>query len=71
MTVIAASDAEFFQSVADLIQQARRGVEKQVNATMVLTYHEIGRHIVEKEQHGAKCVQYGKRILPGLSDYLI
>jgi hypothetical protein len=49
MTVIAASDAEFFQSVADRIQQARRGVERQVNTTMALTYHEIGRRIVEKE----------------------
>jgi predicted nuclease of restriction endonuclease-like (RecB) superfamily len=37
---------------------------------MVVTYYEIGRRIVEKEQQGAKRAQYGKRILSGLSEYL-
>jgi len=64
------SELEFFKSVFDLIQKARRDLEKSVNTTMVVTYYEIGRRIVEKEQHGEKRAQYGKRILQGLSVYL-
>ena len=64
------SELEFFQSVFDLIQKARRDLEKSINTTMTITYYEIGRRIVEKEQQGEKRAQYGKRILQGLSDYL-
>jgi len=63
-------ELEFFKSVCELIQQARRSVEKNINTTMTITYYEIGRRIIEKEQHGEKRAQYGKRILQGLSDYL-
>ena len=37
---------------------------------MVVTYYEIGRRIIEKEQQGEKRAKYGKRILQGLSEYL-
>jgi predicted nuclease of restriction endonuclease-like (RecB) superfamily len=63
-------DLEFFKSIYDLIQQARHSVERSINTTMVVTYYETGRRIVEKEQQGEKRAQYGKRILQGLSDYL-
>jgi predicted nuclease of restriction endonuclease-like (RecB) superfamily len=65
-----ASEEDFFRSVAELIQCAKRNLEKQVNTTMIVTYFEIGRRIVEKEQQGAKRAQYGKKILQGLSGYL-
>ena len=64
------NELEFFKSVCELIQQARRSVEKAINTTMTVTYFEIGRRIIEKEQQGEKRAQYGKRILQGLSDYL-
>jgi len=63
-------ELEFFKTVYDLIQQARRSVEKNINTTMTVTYYEIGRRIIEKEQQGEKRAQYGKQILQGLSDYL-
>jgi hypothetical protein len=63
-------EAEFYRSIADLIQQARNSLAKSVNTTMVITHYEIGRRIVEQEQHGEKRAQYGKKILQGLSDYL-
>lgn len=63
-------DHRFFKSVYDLIQQARRSLERNINSAMTVTYYEIGRRIVEKEQHGEKRAQYGKQILQGLSDYL-
>ena len=65
-----ANELEFFKSICDLVQHARRSIEKSINTTMVVTYYEIGRRIVEKEQHGEKRAQYGKRILQGLSDYM-
>lgn len=64
------SDTAFFRSIVDLIHEARRGLEKQVNTAMVVTYFEIGRRIIEKEQQGAKRAQYGKKLLQGLSEYL-
>ena len=65
-----ADESVFFRSVAELIQRARHLLEKQVNTAMVVTYFEIGRRIVEREQQGLKRAQYGKKILRGLSDYL-
>lgn len=63
-------ELEFFKSIRDLIQQARRNLEKNINTAMAATYYEIGRRIIEKEQLGEKRAQYGKRILQDLSDYL-
>ena len=63
-------ESDFFYSIAELIQSAKRNLEKQVNSAMVVTYFEIGRRIVEKEQQGAKRAQYGKKVMQGLSDYL-
>jgi len=37
---------------------------------MVVTYFEIGRRIVNREQQGVKRVQYGKKVLQNLADYL-
>jgi len=64
------SESDFFQSITELIQYAKRNLGKQVNTTMVVTYYEIGRRIIEREQQGAKRAQYGKKVLQGLSDYL-
>jgi len=64
------SETDFFQSIVELIHYAKRNLEKQVNTTIVVTYFEIGRRIIEREQQGAKRAQYGKKVLQGLSDYL-
>jgi predicted nuclease of restriction endonuclease-like (RecB) superfamily len=63
-------ELEFFKSVCDLIRQARRNLERNVNTVMTATYYEIGRRIIDREQQGQKRAQYGKHILQGLSDYL-
>jgi predicted nuclease of restriction endonuclease-like (RecB) superfamily len=65
-----ADELEFFKSIFDLIQQARRSLERNINTTMTVTYYEIGRRIIEKEQQGEKRAQYCKRILLGLSAFL-
>ncbi len=53
--------------VVDLMQAARRAAARSVNAIMAATYWEIGRRIVEFEQHGARRAEYGKRLLERLS----
>jgi len=64
------NENSFYKSIVDLIQQSRKGVVNYVNTAIVITYYEIGRRIIEQEQHGENRAQYGKKILQGLSDYL-
>ncbi len=60
----------FYEKVADLLKEARRNVVQTVNKTMVYTYFEIGRMIVEEEQNGKERAEYGKQILKELSKRL-
>lgn len=53
-----------------LIQEARQHIVSSVNTTMVYTYYEIGRYIVEDEQNGQNRAEYGKSVLKKLSAYL-
>jgi len=61
---------DFYSKVADLLKEARKSVVQTVNKTMVYTYFEIGRMIVEEEQKGKERAQYGKRIIEELSKRL-
>ncbi|RTL00212.1 MAG: DUF1016 domain-containing protein [Proteobacteria bacterium] len=56
-----------YSRVADLLQKARQSVVRNINHTMVYTYYEIGRIIVEDEQCGKERAEYGKQVLLGLS----
>lgn len=64
------SNTKFHSQIVDLLQSARNKVIRTVNQTMVLTYFEIGRMIVEEEQDGKERADYGKQILKELSDVL-
>lgn len=64
------SNTKFFSQIVDLLQSARSKVVRTVNQTMVLTYFEIGRMIVEEEQDGKERSEYGKQILKELSKVL-
>jgi predicted nuclease of restriction endonuclease-like (RecB) superfamily len=59
-----------FSQVVALLQNARQQVLRTVNSTMVYTYFEIGRMIVEEEQNGKERAEYGKQLLKGLSQQL-
>lgn len=61
---------DFFQSVSEVLDKARKNAKTAVNLSMVYAYFEIGRMIVEEEQHGAKRAAYGSQLLKGLSAYL-
>ncbi len=61
---------DFYTKVANLLKEARNSVVQSVNKTMVYTYFEIGRMIVEEEQNGKERAEYGRQILKELSDRL-
>ena len=63
-------DSGFFDGVAKIVEQARTHIERSVNVAMCVTYYEVGRLIVEKEQSGASRAAYGKKLLEELSAYL-
>lgn len=60
----------FYKKVEDLLKEARKTVVKTVNRTMVYTYLEIGRLIVDEEQNGQNRADYGKHVLKELSKRL-
>lgn len=64
------SNTKLFSQIIDLLQSARNQVVRTVNQTMVLTYFEIGRMLVEEEQGGKDRAEYGKELLKGLSKVL-
>lgn len=61
------TDENLYSKIAALLQSARQSVVRSVNQTMVYTYYEIGRMIVEDEQQGKERAEYGKRVLKELS----
>ena len=63
-------DHNFWESVAEVLAQARKNAKTAVNLSMVYAYFEIGRMIVEEEQHGANRAAYGTQLLKELSVYL-
>jgi hypothetical protein len=62
--------ADFYNKVLELLTKARSHVVQSMNQTMVYSYYEIGRVIVEEEQNGAKRVDYGQKILKELAKRL-
>ena len=61
---------ELLLNISVLLDNARKKVVSTVNQTMVITYFEIGRMIVEDEQNGENRSEYGKAILKDLSLHL-
>jgi len=56
-----------FQSVKSLIQEAQQHIVRNVNTTMLITYFEIGRMIIENEQKGKLRAGYAEETLIQLS----
>lgn len=57
----------FHSQIVNLLHSARTKVLRSVNQTMVITYFEIGKMIIEEEQGGKMRADYGKEILKELS----
>jgi DUF1016 N-terminal domain len=58
---------ELYEAIADLLQRARKKTVASINLTMLHTYFEIGKRIVENEQAGNVRAEYGKQTLKNLS----
>ncbi len=70
MSDIKRVNTDFYSKVVELLKQARNSVVRTINKTMVYTYYEIGKIIVEEEQKGKSRAEYGKGLLKGLSEKL-
>ena len=66
----AISKKSLFLSVSNLIKDARQYAVRNINSTMLITYFEIGRMIVEDEQAGSKRAGYARETIGQLSKEL-
>lgn len=64
------SKRDLYENISKLLYNARKKVNQAIDRTMVYTYFEIGRLIVEEEQNGEKRAEYGKKTLENLSKKL-
>ena len=62
--------ADLATQIAIQVEQARQHVRQAVNTAMVESYWQIGRMIVEHEQHGNSRAEYGQQQLAQLSQQL-
>ena len=58
------------EDVKAIIEQGRRQAYASVNAAMIETYWNVGRRIVEEEQHGQKRAEYGSQMIEFLAQQL-
>ena len=70
MSEIFKYDNNFYLRISEILKSVRNKVVQTVNTTMVETYFEIGKLIVEEEQNGKERAEYGKQILKELSNKL-
>jgi len=61
------TNTNLYAKIAEILKASRNAVVRIVNQTMVYTYFEIGRMIVEDEQQGKERAEYGKQVLKELS----
>lgn len=64
------NNENFFKNVSDVLENAKKQAAAAVNLSMVYAYFEIGRMIVEEEQHGEERAEYGKHLIVQLSNFL-
>lgn len=63
-------NTKLYVRIVELLHAAKDSVVRTVNHTMVFTYSDIGRMIVEEEQNGQDRAEYGKRLIQELSKVL-
>lgn len=56
--------------IRQIIESGRRQAYASVNASMIVTYWNIGRRIVEEEQHGEARAEYGDFLIKDLASDL-
>ena len=64
------TDDNIYSKIADLLSFSQKKVVQTINQTMVYTYFEIGKIIVEYLQEGEDKAKYGKGLLKDISERL-
>ncbi len=67
---IATNFSQVVDDIKRIIDTGRNAAYAAVDATMIATYWNIGRRIVEEEQHGQERAQYGKELIKTLAKEL-
>lgn len=62
--------SQVISDIKQIINEGRNAAYTAVDAAMITTYWNIGRRIVEEEQHGKERAQYGKELIRTLSTEL-
>lgn len=70
MRKLSIDKSDLYAKISDLLKSARSSIVQSVNKTIVSTYSEIGRIIVEEEQMGKSQAEYGKNLIVELSKKL-
>lgn len=60
-----------YNDICHIIEQGQKAAFAAVNNIAVATYWNVGRRIVEEEQHGERRAQYGTRLIATLSERLM
>lgn len=63
-------DNEIINQIKSLLENARKNVATQINTTILTTYWQIGKIIIENEQKQKERAEYGKQTLKILSKVL-
>ena len=63
-------DNAMIEQIKSLLESARQKVAAEVNSTLLMTYWQIGKIIVEDEQQHESRAEYGKQTLKTLSKVL-
>ncbi len=64
-------DNALFTQIKNVLDEARQQVARSVNTTIVKAYWQVGKYIVEYEQHGKDRAEYGKEVIKKLSERLM
>ena len=67
---IAIDFTRIVNDIKQIINTGRAAAYSAVDSTMIATYWNIGRRIVEEEQHGEERAQYGKELIKSLAKEL-
>jgi len=59
--------SELLKNIGSTIETGRNNALSALNEQILLTYWEIGRHIIEFEQHGSERAEYGTALINNLS----
>ncbi len=57
------NEEQLFSQIKQMLDAARRQIARTVNSTIVETYWQVGKYIVEYEQEGKERAEYGKGVI--------